>query len=212
VGDQSPDYKDWDGDGELIDPFDGYGLLPDDSQIGYLQAIYSEAALAANASGATLGMINHGEEVKICAQNLATWAAQLRDTLLTIHASPAGSDLDQQVANAVRIADQLLNGVDLDQDRSVEFAPGECGLESAVEAAYFMADMPILPVDIVPAATVTGPPNTPSPTSTRAPIIPSATKTKNISEPQNTPAPAPAATKPGGRPPDKPKPTKKNNP
>jgi hypothetical protein len=212
VGDQSPDYKDWDGDGELLDPSDGYGLLPDDSQTGYLQAIYSEAALAANSPGATLNMVNHGEEVKTCAQNLATWAAQLRETMQTILSAPAGTNLDPFIGDTFELANQMLIGSNTDADLSVEFLPGECGFKSAVEASLSMAMMPLVPVGIIPTGSATERGSTPSPTNTRVSFFPSPTNTKKILEPQNTPAAPPAATKPGNKPPDKPKPTKKNSP
>jgi hypothetical protein len=207
AGDQSPDYKDWDGDGERVDPFDGYGFLPNGSQPGYIQALSSEADYAANAPGATVNLKSYGENAAICAQNLAAWAPSLRETLLTILSSPAGSNLDRQISDSIKYANQLMNGLDLDGDQSVELVPGECGAISVLENAYRMADMLLLPISMVPTATATGS-STPSPTSS-TPISVTFTPTKRAAEPQNTPVP-PAATKPGNRQDDKPKPTKKN--
>jgi hypothetical protein len=211
AGDQSPDYKDWDGNGERLDPSDGYGLLPNGSHTGYIQAMSSEADAAANAPGVTFNMIDHAEDVRTCAQNLAAWATPLREALLTILSSPAGTHLDRQMADAVKFADQLLNGVDLDTDQSVELVPGECGAASAVESSYAMAEMPLLPVGPTPTITATEGPATASPTITRVPVTIAPTNKPSGPGSQSTAVP-PAATKPGNRPPpgDKPKPTKKN--
>jgi serine/threonine protein kinase len=208
AGDQSPDYKDWDGDGERLDPSDGYGLLPNGNHTGYIQALYAEADAAANAPGITFNMIHHAEDVRTCAQNLVTWAPALRETMLTILSSPAGSNLDRQIADSVKFADQLGNGVDLDADQSVDLVPGECGAKSAVESSYAMAEMPLLPISLVSTATVTELSSTQQPSNT--PVRTIVTPTKRVSQPESTAVP-PAATKPGKRPPaDKPKPTKKN--
>ena len=199
AGNQSPDFKDWDGDGERVDPFDGYGLLPNGSQPGYIQALSSEADYAASAPGVTVNLTSHGENARICAQNLAAWAPSLRETLLTILSSPAGSNLDRQISDSIKYANRLMNGLDLDGDQFVELVPGECGAISVLENAYRMADMLLLPISMIPTATATES-STPSPTITRISVT--YTPTKRAAEPQNTPVP-PAATKPGNRPPDK---------
>jgi len=208
VGDQSPDYKDWDEDGTALDPFDGYGLLPNGSSLGYIQAAYSEADFAVNAPGVTLNMINHGEEVKTCSQNLATWAPELRESVLAILSSTAGSNLEQPISDSVRIADQLLNGIDVDGDGSIDSVEGECGANVIFESSYLMAEMPLLPVGLLPTVTITatGLTSTPVPSVITAPIIVS--PTRSGSGPQNTAVP-PAATRPGNSQNDKPKPTKK---
>jgi len=210
-GDQSPGYKYLDASGELLEPFDGFGLLANGSNTGYIQAAFSEADYAANTPGATLNMINNGEAVKVCTQNLAAWAPQLRENMLAIISSSSGANLVRPIADAVRLADQLLNGIDLDGNQLVDAVPGECGAVLALENSYYMADMPLLPVSPNPTGTATEIPLTASPTNTRVPATIAPTNNPSGSGAQNTSAP-PAATKPGNRQNDKPKPTKKNNP
>src|SRR5215213_4775512 len=70
AGAQSGDHKDWNGDGKTIDPGDPYGLLLNGNSFGYIQAVYAEADFTVNTSGATQYMIENGEVVKTCAQNL----------------------------------------------------------------------------------------------------------------------------------------------
>jgi serine/threonine protein kinase len=164
VGNQSPNFKDWNGDGERVEPFDGYGLLPNGSQSGYIQALYSEADSSAKVPGATVNMTSHGENARICTQNLSTWANSLRQTMLTLLSSPSGSNLDVQIADSGTFSSQLLLGTDLDNDQTVELVPGECGATSALENTYRMADMPLLPVNLIPIATDVSSTQTPSST------------------------------------------------
>ena len=206
AGEQSPDYKDWDGDGERLDPFDGYGLLLNGSQSGYIQTLYSEADFAANTPSVTLVMINHGEAVKTCAQNLATWAPKLRDNVLTILTSGAGSDLEQSISNSFELANQMLDGGDTDSDQSVELIPGECGATLALENAYSLADMHLVPANLVPTSSASDLNSTASPTVNPAPRVVSPTTTS--SEPESTAVPQ--STRPGNRRPDRPRPTKRN--
>ena len=39
VGSQSPDRKDWNADGQVDDPSDGFGLMLNGQNLGYLQAV-----------------------------------------------------------------------------------------------------------------------------------------------------------------------------
>jgi serine/threonine protein kinase len=203
VGNQSQDFQDWNGDGQITEGGDGYGLLLNRNNLGYIQAVYSEADYATNTPGATQKMIVNGENVKICAQNLALWAPQLRTLLLTILSSTSGSDSSQPMLDVVALADQMLNGTDLDGNGKVEPASGECGAKVAYEYAYYMADMPILPVGVLsntitPVGTYFGTlvVGTPSQIGVR----PTTTRVSS----QNTPVP-PANTA-------KPKPTQKPHP
>ncbi len=147
VGNQSPEYKDWNEDGEITDPGDGYGLLPNGDNLGYIQAVYSEADRAGASAGASQNMTAHGEHVKICAQNLQRWTPRLREVLLSILKSPAGSDMEETVRATALLADQILYGIDLDGNEKIEPILGEGGALTAYEHAYYMADMPIVPID-----------------------------------------------------------------
>ncbi|NJC97264.1 MAG: hypothetical protein C3F07_13270 [Anaerolineales bacterium] len=147
-GDQSPNNKDWNNDGEVADPSDGYGLLLNGSHLGYLQTVFTEADAAVNSPGATTQMVEYGEGLKVSMQNLAQWTPQLRDLILEILNSPAGSDVKQQIVDSVALADRMLNGIDLDGDGKIEIQPGESGAQLAFDQAFHMADMPLSPVGI----------------------------------------------------------------
>lgn len=148
AGAQSGDHKDWNGDGKTTDAGDPYGLLLNGNSFGYIQAVYAEADYTVNTPGSTRYMIENGEVVKTCAQNLSIWAPQLRSLLLKILTSTSDSEMSGAVKELVALADQILNGIDLDNSGKIETISGECGAKSAFEYAYYMADMPILPVSI----------------------------------------------------------------
>ena len=148
AGSQSTDRKDWNNDGTVDDPGDGYGLVLNGRNLGYLQAAYIETDAAVNAAGASPLMTTHGEDVKNSVQNLAQWTEELRTLITAILASPAPADLDQKVTQAALLAEKMLNGSDLDEDGRTEALPGESGAQMAYEQAYRMADMPLAAVGI----------------------------------------------------------------
>jgi len=143
VGNQSPDHKDWNGDGKVDDPSDGFGLLLNGSNSGYIQGTYAHANLSATSTDATPNMLIHGEHVKIAAQNLSDWTPQLRDQLIAILQATAGTDLENTVRQAVAMAGQIRNGVDINGNETIEPIPGEGGTITAYQHAYYMADMVI---------------------------------------------------------------------
>jgi hypothetical protein len=104
VGDLSRDHKDWNGDEQITDPGDGYGFLLNGDQLGYIRAVYSQADYAVNASGSSRNMIVNGENVKTCAENLARWAPDLRDQLLTILNSASLSEMDSAIFRSAAVA------------------------------------------------------------------------------------------------------------
>lgn len=159
VGAKSADFKDWNGDGQLRDRTSSYGLLVNGNNFGYIQAVYAEVDHIVATPGSTQYMLQYGEIVKTCTQNLALWAPQLRDRLVTILTSTSNSEISEAIRDSVTVADQMLNGVDLDENGTVDTVPGECGAKGTYEYAYYMADMPILPVSIAYQLTVVANPN-----------------------------------------------------
>ncbi|HSO11456.1 MAG TPA: protein kinase [Anaerolineales bacterium] len=152
VGAQSSKYKDWDGDGTISDGSDGYGLTLNGSSPGYFQAVYSEADNTVRSVDASEPMITYGEHLKTSVQNMAQWAQQLEEIALAVLDSPN----EKNVADLTALADRLLNGVDLDNDGTIEPIPGESGAQFAYDYAYSMADMPLLNVGNTPTPSVSG--------------------------------------------------------
>jgi hypothetical protein len=146
VGSQSEDHKDWNVNGSLEDPGDGYGLLQNGSNLGYIQGTFTHAGLAITSPNATDNMLTHGEHVKASADNVSNWTAQLRVQLIDILQSTEGARNEGAIRQAVATANQIRVGVDINGNEIIEPIPGEGGAATAYEHAYYMADMAILPV------------------------------------------------------------------
>jgi serine/threonine protein kinase len=223
AGDQSPDHKDWDGNGRVTDPGDGYGFFLNGNNLGYIQAVYSYADYAVNSPGASQNMIVNGGNVKECAENLARWAPELRNHASIILNTGTLSEMDESLQRTAELANQLWNGVDQNENGEVEPISGECGALVAHESTYHMADMPLLPVTATPLETQTllavSETVTPSQTSSSLFVLtltgqpgqnqPPATVAATHAAATNEPAP-PGHNNP--RPTKKPKPTDRPNP
>jgi len=148
AGSQSPEHKDWNGDGQLSDPGAGYGFLLNGDNLGHVQAVFIHADYAANSSGASQNIIARGGEVKVCAENLAQWIPQLKEQAQKIVTAAALANMDAPVKEVIALAEKIQNGIDLNGNSKVEPLAGECGVVTAYESAYAMADMPLLPVNL----------------------------------------------------------------
>ncbi len=145
VGAQSPQYGDLDQDGEVTDPGDGYGVLLNGESPGYTGGVYSHAGYAMTTGNAPASVLLHGEHVRISIGNVEHWSVELRDLALSILASPFDEALRGTIVQAVGLADQIVNGVDMNGDERVDPIPGEGGAKTAYEHSYYMADILILP-------------------------------------------------------------------
>jgi hypothetical protein len=161
VGSQSPDYGDLDHDGEATDPGDGYGLLLNGESPGYTEGVESHTLYAMQSGDANEFVIMHAQHVIISVTNVEGWLVQLRDLCQEILKDAPGADMRGTVVQAVALADQIINGVDLNGNEQVEPIPGEGGVLTAYQHAYYMADMQILfgagqvmPPGPTPAATL----------------------------------------------------------
>jgi serine/threonine protein kinase len=145
VGKQNSDmYKDWDSNGKINDPSDGYGILLNGNQAGYVGGVIDHAELAAKASDSTAEIRMHKDHVIVCAKNVEDWATQLRDIAIRIAQSKPGDNVEADVRSAAILADHILNGIDINGNEAVEPIPGEGGALTAYEHAAYMSDMPIL--------------------------------------------------------------------
>ena len=154
VGKQNTEqYKDWDGDGTLIDFSDGYGLLLNGDSSGYIHAVYSHAEYAATTPDTSDNIRMHGVHVMIASQNMEEWAPQLRDLAMSILQSATPADALDKINQAAQLADQLLNGLDLNGNEVIEPIKGEGGAITAHDHATYMANMDIYPgANIMPPA------------------------------------------------------------
>jgi len=146
VGKQSgPDYKDWNANGTIDDPGDGYGLLLNSEQLGYIEGTSTHADLARTSPDATQNMLTHGEHVQISVGNVENWTAELRAKLIAILENPSSPDREALLRQAIVLANQIRTGVDVDGNEKIEPITGEGGALTAYQHSYYMADMLILP-------------------------------------------------------------------
>ena len=138
-------YNDWDTDGSINDPGDGYGLLINGGQAGYLDGMIHHASYSADAPGATSDIRMHVTHVEICTQNLETWAPELRDLALNIARASDTQEVEADLRQAVALASQMLEGIDIDGNETVDPIPGEGGALTAFTHVGYMSDMPIFP-------------------------------------------------------------------
>jgi hypothetical protein len=144
VGKSSADYGDLDGDGKVVDPSDGFGLLLNGANSGYIEGVLDHATLAAQSPDATPNVKVHAGHVAVCAQNLSDWAPQLRDLGKQIAHSSDVQSAAPDVAKVVALAKTYLNGQDLNGDEQIDPVKGEGGAKTAIEHAQYMADLPLL--------------------------------------------------------------------
>jgi len=144
VGKQSDDYKDWDKNGNIEEPSDGFGLLLNGGQTGYIEGTITHAELSASAADATANIKLHSEHVAVSGRNVEGWATQLRDVAKRILEAKPGQVSEADIRLAVALANQIHDGIDLDGSESVDPVEGEGGAVTAFGHAEYMADMQIL--------------------------------------------------------------------
>jgi hypothetical protein len=71
------------------------------------------------------------------------WTPQLRDLLIFILNTSFGPEVEGPVRQAVVLANQILNGIDVNGNERIEAIPGEGGALTAYSHAYYMADITI---------------------------------------------------------------------
>lgn len=144
VGSQARGYGDLDNDGEVNDPGDGFGLLLNGEQVGYIEGTISHTGYAMSMTDASLGIVIHGEHVIDSSRNIEGWAAELADLALQIVARETlDTETRALILQALALSDRMENGRDLNGNERIEPIPGEGGLLTALDHALYMLDMPI---------------------------------------------------------------------
>jgi hypothetical protein len=146
VGDQSGQYKDYDGDGTFDNAGDGYGSLPNGDRPGYIQAILLNSKEAADAPDSTPNIRLNGENVKICLTNVTGWTNQLLTVALQLNETPFGPDMEPLIQQMSTLGNTLLKGEDANKNGQFgEAIAGECGATDGYYYGYYMADMFLYP-------------------------------------------------------------------
>ena len=149
VGSANTDlYIDWNEDGEINDPGDGYGLLengePGYSDQGYIPQAISHATFAAQAIDSTEDINTQSQYIIISLKNMEGWSEQLLARSRELQNMPFGSNMGPLVAEIVKLSSQIVSGTDSNGNERIEPIVGEGGAGTAYEHAYIMAQMPLL--------------------------------------------------------------------
>ncbi len=142
-------YKDWNGDGQITDPVEGYGMLSNgtlgsDSAQGYLPQTLRNTQLAADAPDATKAISKVNIQLEACIANMENWGSQLLDQALKLNGLPFGPGMESKIANMQALSSLLLYGEDVNKNGRIEPIPGECGADTIYEISYLLAQMPLL--------------------------------------------------------------------
>lgn len=135
-------YRDWNEDGTIDDPSDGFGLLENGDQ-GYILNTILHTQLAVQSADATESIQVHSAHVVLCVENMKTWSEQLLGKTMQLQEMSFGSEMEPLIVEMVFLSNQVLFGVDLNGNEIIEPITGEGGGDTAYEHAYYMAEMPL---------------------------------------------------------------------
>jgi plastocyanin len=147
--------RDANGDGKLQNPGDGYGLLPNGQQDGYIKGMIEQAKLAAAAPDATDAIKLHAGHVQIAGQNTSDRVDQIRALAEQVVAASDTAATQQNVLAILTLAEQAIQGIDINLDEQVGPIAGEGGVITAYQHAQLMASVPLVAPDsavLVPTA------------------------------------------------------------
>lgn len=138
-------FGDLDGDGRSQNPGDGFGLLQNGTQAGYLRAAGDAATAAKDAPDASDSVKAHSEHVLICAQNMQEWAIEARDLALQLAQLTDVQAGGTPAARLTELSGWIQRGDDANGDGEIAPVPGEGGGLVAYEHAQFMAGFGLFP-------------------------------------------------------------------
>lgn len=152
--------RDANGDGRIQNPGDGFGLLPNGQQDGYIKGMIDHAKLAAEAADATEAIKLHAGHVQIAGENTRLRIQDIHDRAERIAAAGGLADTQQDVLAVLALAQQAIQGIDVNLDEQVGPIPGEGGVLTAYQHAQLMAAIPLTPgaAEAAPAQAAPPPP------------------------------------------------------
>jgi serine/threonine protein kinase len=133
-------YKDWNLDGTVNDPGDGYGLLG-----GYIPSTISHAQFAAEALDSTQAIQSNSALTVIAVQNVEGWTRQVLEKSIQLQQLPMTSEMEPLISEMIVLSEQIVSGTDSNNNQIIEPVVGEGGADTAYEYAYNLTIMPLLP-------------------------------------------------------------------
>jgi plastocyanin/tRNA A-37 threonylcarbamoyl transferase component Bud32 len=164
-GRQGEHFGDSDGNGNTQNPGDGFGMLKNGQQLGYLDGMVGHAILAAETPDATEHIKIQAETIQGIGATLRERITDIRDRAIRISQAASVAETQQDVSAILELAQQVIQGVDANTNGQIEPIPGEGGVLAAYQQAQRMADLPF-----TPGSADDGPPPKPA-TSDSTPTI-----------------------------------------
>jgi len=161
---QGSEAHDVNGDGKVQNPGDGFGLLQNGTQDGYIKGMVDHAKLAADAPDATDAIKLHAGHVQIAGENTRVRVQDIHDRADKIAEAGGIADTQQDVLKILALAQQTIQGIDVNLDEQIGPVPGEGGVLTAYQHAQLMAGIPLAPGQIAapaPAEAAPAPPAQP---------------------------------------------------
>lgn len=151
-GKQGEHFGDLNGNGKVENPGDGFGLLQNGGQDGYIKGMSDHAGLAASSDDTTDTIKVHAGHVQITAENTRVRLNQIRDLALEVGKAGRPAQASDSVLHILALAQQTIQGVDLDGDEQIAPVKGEGGVLTAYQHAQLMAGIPLTRPQSAPAA------------------------------------------------------------
>ncbi len=140
VGALDPDFGDLDGDGHAQNAGDGFGLLVNGDQPGYIRATSDAATLASTAADATPTIKLHAGHVRTSTQNMQDWAQEARGLARELSRVTELPQVDRPATRLLTVAKWLSTGNEANADGEISPIAGEAGALVAYEHAHYMAN------------------------------------------------------------------------
>ena len=132
-GQGGPDYRDFDGDGPIHDPGDGYGILT------YANSVRAQAQAALAAPDGTENVKIHAGHLLVLVNNMHTWGTEVVDLVIRAHQATASADQQALAGEALTLTRRMLDGFDANGNGTIEPIPGEGGAFTLYFHSQYMA-------------------------------------------------------------------------
>jgi hypothetical protein len=151
-GAQGEHFGDRNGDGRVQNPGDGFGLLKNGRQVGYIEGMVGHALLAAAAPDATEATRSHARAVQTTGETIRGRVTEIRARALRLGRANDPAETQEDVQALQDLVTRAIEGADQDGDGQIEPLPGEGGVSTAYRAAQLMAEMRLAPASPGPSA------------------------------------------------------------
>jgi plastocyanin len=179
-------YRDFDNNGEIQDPGDGYGI------VRYADAVAAQAQAAAAAPGATDNVRFHAAEAQVLAGNLREWSAQVVDLVIKAHQATTAAEQQANASQALTLTRTMLDGNDANRNGLVEPIAGEGGAYTTYFVAQYLAALAAVPEAGSGVATPAPATETPPPAIEASPTAAATAATATSAGPAASATSAPA--------------------